>query len=102
MGMFDTFHFKNQGRQFAVQSKEFACILNDYRLGDFVEYETDAAPRCVLTYIGDHKQDWSDAACDWAIAGLWMALPEYRESVPAGYGVGAGLEVANPGERNHE
>ena len=69
MGMFDTFHFKNQGRQFAVQSKEFACILNDYRLGDFVEYETDAAPRCVLTYIEDYKQDWSDSACptEWIV-----------------------------------
>jgi hypothetical protein len=69
MGMFDTFHIQDQGRRLAIQSKEFACILNDYRLGDFVEYETDVAPRGVLTYIEDHKQKWSDTACprEWIV-----------------------------------
>jgi hypothetical protein len=198
MGMFDTFHIQDQGRRLTIQSKAFACILNDYRLGDFVEYETAVAPRGVLIYIEDHKQNWSDSACptewivlllvngcfldafvagnelaarnaaevmiklwqpperqaeaferharahfhtltiqkhaldrvskllrdyaewqareakgvadtswlgfmrhdftketwDWAIARLLMALPEYREWVPAGYGVG--VEVENP------
>lgn len=201
MGMFDTFHIQDQGRRLAVQSKQFACILNDYRLGDFVEYEI-TAPRGVQPYIEDHKQDWSDPACptewivllliegcfldayaardeaearnvaevmaklwqsperqaeafqrharahyqalttrqraldrvsgllrdyaewrereakgeadtslfgfmrhdfnketwDWAIARLLMVLPEYREWVPAGYGVGVELEAANPGK----
>jgi hypothetical protein len=69
MGMFDTFHIQDQGRRLAIQSKEFACILNDYRLGDFVEYETAVAPRGVLTYIEDHKQNWSDTACptEWIV-----------------------------------
>lgn len=201
MGMFDTFHIQDQARRLAIQSKEYACILKDYRLGDFVEYETAAAPRGVLAYIEEHKQNWSDPACptewivlllvngcfldafvageevearnaaevmvrqwqsperqaeafqrhaqahyqarvsqqhaldrisrllldyvewqereakgetdtspfsfmrhdfgketwDWAIARLLMALPEYRERVPAGYAVGAELEEANPG-----
>ena len=69
MGMFDTFHIQNQGRHLAIQSKQFACILNDYRLGDFVEFETTVAPRGVLTYIEDHKQNWSDGACptEWIV-----------------------------------
>jgi hypothetical protein len=199
MGMFDTFQIQDQGRSLAVQSKQFANMLADYRLGDFVEYEA-AAPRGVQTYIEDYKHDWSDPTCptewivlllvegcfldayvtrdeaearnvaevmaklwqsperqaeafqrhgrthfqtlrtrkraldrvsgllrdyaewrereakgeadtrflgfmrhdfsketwDWAIARLLLELPEYRERVPAGYGVGAELEVANP------
>jgi len=69
MGMFDTFHLQAQGGRLAIQSKEFACILNDYRLGDFVEYETAAAPRGVQAYIEDHKQNWSDTACptEWIV-----------------------------------
>lgn len=69
MGMFDTFHIQDQGRRLAVQSKQFARVLNDYRLGDFVEYET-AAPRGVQTYIEDHKQDWHDPACPL----IWVVL----------------------------
>ncbi|MDP2786649.1 MAG: hypothetical protein Q8O79_01020 [Pseudomonadota bacterium] len=199
MGMFDTFHIQDQGRRLAVQSKQFARMLGDYRRGDFVEYET-TAPRGVQTCIEDHKQDWSDLACptewivllliegcfldayvasdeaearnaadvmaklwqsperqaeafqrharahyqalttrqraldrvsgllrdyakwqereakgeadtsffgfmrhdfnketwDWAIARLLLELPEYREWVPAGYGVGAVLAGVNP------
>ena len=69
MGMFDTFHIQDQGRDLAVQSKEFACILNNYRLGDFVEYETDVVPRGVLAYIEDHRQNWSDTTCpkEWIV-----------------------------------
>lgn len=124
MGMFDTFHIQNQGRHIAVQSKEFACILNDYRLGDIVEYETNA-PRGIQSCVEDHKQDWRDhdyvewqereakgeadtrmfgfmrhdfskETWDWAIARLLLELPEYRKRVPAGYGVAMELEVLNP------
>ena len=70
MGMFDTFHIQDQDRHLAIQSKQFACILNDYRLGDFVEYETDVVPRGVLAYIEDHKQNWSDSTCPKE----WIAL----------------------------
>ncbi len=68
MGMFDTFHIQDQGRSLAVQSKQFACILNDYHLGDFVEYDT-TAPRGIQTCIEDHKQDWRDANCpvEWIV-----------------------------------
>jgi len=66
--MFDTFHIQDRGRCLAIQSKQFASILNDYRLGDFVEFET-SAPRGVLAYIEDHKQNWSDTACptEWIV-----------------------------------
>lgn len=68
MGMFDTFHIQDQGRQLAIQSKRFARILSDYRLGDFVEFDITAAPG-VQTYIEDHKQNWSDPACrtEWIV-----------------------------------
>jgi len=68
MGMFDTFHIQHQGRHLAIQSKQFANMLADYRLGDFVEFEITAA-RGVQTYIEDHKQNWSDPACptDWIV-----------------------------------
>jgi hypothetical protein len=68
MGMFDTFHIQDQGRRLAVQSKQFAGMLADYRLGDFVEYES-TAPHGVQTNIEDHKQDWSDPACptEWIV-----------------------------------
>jgi hypothetical protein len=68
MGMFDTFHIQDKDRLLAVQSKQFACILHDYRLGDFVEYET-TAPRGIQTCIEDHKQDWRDATCpvEWIV-----------------------------------
>jgi hypothetical protein len=68
MGMFDTFHIQDQGRLLAVQSKQFACVLGDYRLGDFVEYET-TAPHGVQTCIEDYKHDWSDPACltEWIV-----------------------------------
>jgi len=43
-------------------------MLGDYRLGDFVEYET-TAPRGVQTYIEDYKHDWSDPTCptEWIV-----------------------------------
>ncbi len=68
MGMFDTFYIQDQGRSLAVQSKQFANMLADYRLGDFVEYEA-TAPRGVQSYIEDHKQNWSDPACptEWIV-----------------------------------
>jgi hypothetical protein len=68
MGMFDTFHIQDKGRLLAVQSKQFACILNNYRLGDFVEYET-TTPRGIQTCIEDHKQNWRDATCpvEWIV-----------------------------------
>lgn len=69
MGMFDTFHIQDQGCHLAIQSKQFASMLADYRLGDFVEYET-AAPHGVQTYIEDHKQNWSDPACPT----VWIVL----------------------------
>jgi hypothetical protein len=68
MGMFDTFHIHDQGRHLAVQSKQFACILNDYQLGDFVVYET-TTPHGLQTCIGDYKNNWTDPACptEWIV-----------------------------------
>lgn len=72
MGMFDTFHVSvpdhGHGRELAVQSKAFACLLDDYRLGDFVEFE-QAAPQGVSAFVEDHKQDWRDPACplEWVV-----------------------------------
>jgi len=43
MGMFDTFHIHHQSRELAVQSKQFANVLNHYLPGDFVARdETEA------------------------------------------------------------
>jgi hypothetical protein len=68
MGMFDTFYLQDNGRTLAVQSREFACFLDDYRLGDFVSFE-GAAPMGVTAYIEDHKANWQDANCpvEWIV-----------------------------------
>ena len=68
MGMFDTFHVQDRGWELHVQSKQFARMLNEYRLGDFVEFE--AEPPCgVQPWIEEHKQDWRDPACplEWIV-----------------------------------
>ncbi|MBI5331862.1 MAG: hypothetical protein HZB71_14775 [Betaproteobacteria bacterium] len=41
MGMFDTFHIQDRGRNLDVQSKQFARVLNNYRLGDFVLFDAE-------------------------------------------------------------
>ncbi len=68
MGMYDTFHLQDRGRALAVQSKQFACMLGEYRLGDFVMFEHDP-PAGVATYVEDHKEDWQDPACpiEWVV-----------------------------------
>lgn len=68
MGMFDTFHTQDRGRQLAVQSKQFAQGLDDYRLGDFVDFDRPT-PQGVTAWIEDHKQDWRDPDCplEWAV-----------------------------------
>lgn len=68
MGMFDTFHVPHRGRDLAVQTKHFANVLNDYRLGDFVLFDADP-PRGVNAYIEDHKEDWRDQGCalEWVV-----------------------------------
>lgn len=46
MGMFDTFHIHHQSRELAVQSKQFANVLNYNLLSDFVARdETEAFQR---------------------------------------------------------
>lgn len=68
MGMFDTFHIQDRGRQLAVQSKQFAQVLGEYRLGDFVDFD-QATPTGVTAWIEDHKQDWRDPASpqEWVV-----------------------------------
>lgn len=68
MGMFDTFHIQDCGRPLAIQSKQFAQVLGEYRLGDFVEFEQDS-PTGVTAWIEGHKQDWRDPACplEWVV-----------------------------------
>jgi hypothetical protein len=41
MGMFDTFRASVAGREREVQSKDFACVLGTYRIGDQVHYDKD-------------------------------------------------------------
>lgn len=68
MGMFDTFYLQDKGRTLEVQSKEFACVLSDYRFGDFVIFDAEA-PRGVTAYIEDHKENWQDTNCpvEWIV-----------------------------------
>jgi hypothetical protein len=68
MGMFDTFYLQDKGRTLAVQSKAFACVLDDYRLGDFVSFEI-STPAGITAYIEEHKQNWQDASCplEWIV-----------------------------------
>jgi hypothetical protein len=68
MGMFDTFYLQDNGRSLAVQSREFACFLDDYRLGDFVSFE-GAAPLGVTAYIEEYKSNWQDSNCpvEWIV-----------------------------------
>ena len=39
MGVFDSFFVPYQGKEVEVQSKQFARVLAEYRLGDFVEID---------------------------------------------------------------
>lgn len=41
MGMFDTFRASVAGREREVQTKDFACVLETYRIGDQVHYGED-------------------------------------------------------------
>lgn len=68
MGMYDTFYLQDQGRTLAVQSKTFACVLGDYHLGDFVDFDLPA-PMGITAHIEDHKQDWHDPDCptEWVV-----------------------------------
>jgi hypothetical protein len=68
MGMFDTFYLQDTSRTIEVQSREFACFLDDYRLGDFVSFE-GAAPIGVTAYIEEHKINWQDSNCpvEWIV-----------------------------------
>jgi hypothetical protein len=56
MGMFDTFYLQVNGRTLDVQSREFACFLDDYRLGDFVSSEW-ATPIGITAYIEEYKSN---------------------------------------------
>lgn len=68
MGMFDTFHIQDRGRELAVQSKRFACLLDDYRIGDFVSFD-HGTPTGITAWVEDHKHDWRDPTCpvEWAV-----------------------------------
>jgi len=68
MGMFDTFHIHHQSRELAVQSKQFANVLNHYLPGDFVLFDAKT-PRGVTAWIEDHKQDWHNPDCpkEWIV-----------------------------------
>ncbi len=68
MGMFDTFYLQDNGRTLAVQSKAFACFLDDYRLGDFVNFEM-STPTGITAYIEQYRHDWQDAFCqdEWIV-----------------------------------
>jgi hypothetical protein len=66
--MIDTFYLQDKGRTLAVQSKAFACFLDDYRLGDFVTFEM-ATPAGITAYIEQYRHDWQDASCqdEWIV-----------------------------------
>lgn len=66
--MFDTFYLQYKDRTLAVQSKAFACFLDDYRLGDFVNFEMPT-PAGITAYIEQYRHDWQDASCqlEWIV-----------------------------------
>ncbi|MBK6741775.1 MAG: hypothetical protein IPG66_01900 [Hydrogenophilales bacterium] len=68
MGMFDTFHIQDRGRELAVQTKQFARVLDEYRLGDFVDFDAET-PHGVRAYIEDYKNDYNDLTCpmEWVV-----------------------------------
>jgi hypothetical protein len=68
MSMFDTFHIHDRGRELAVQSKHFACLLDEYRIGDFVSFD-HGTPTGITAWIEDHKHNWRDPTCpvEWAV-----------------------------------
>lgn len=68
MGMFDTFYLDHRGRTLDVQSNQFARVLNNYHLGDFVDFDL-ATPRGVTAYIEDYRHDHIDPNCplEWIV-----------------------------------
>jgi hypothetical protein len=68
MGMFDTFHIHDRGRELVVQSKRFACQLDEYRIGDFVSFD-HGPPTGITAWIENHKHDWRDPTCpvEWVV-----------------------------------
>lgn len=66
MGMYDTFHLQNKGRTLEVQSKAFACVLGDYRLGDFVEFDLPV-PTGITAHIEDHNWRGHDYPTEWVV-----------------------------------
>jgi hypothetical protein len=68
MGMFDTFHVQDNDRTLCVQTKQFACLLDDYRIGDLVDFEPPQ-PSGITAYIEDHRQDYRDENCpiEWVV-----------------------------------
>jgi len=68
MGMFDSFLVKHQGQEVEVQSKQFGCFLQHYRMGDFVQLDS-ATPYGVQGYVEDFKLDYRDpdVPCWWCV-----------------------------------
>jgi hypothetical protein len=57
-------------------------------LRDYAEWqEREAKAEADTSFFGFMRHDFSKETWDWAIARLLLALPEYREWVPVGYGV---------------
>jgi hypothetical protein len=66
MGMFDSLYIELDGREQEIQTKRFDCVLNHYRLGDWI----DGSLPGVRVYFdrlwldGNGKQVYSDAGCE--------------------------------------
>jgi hypothetical protein len=68
MGMFDTFHVQDNDRTVCVQTNQFACLLDEYRIGDLVDFEPPQTSG-ITAYIEDHRQDYRDDNCpiEWIV-----------------------------------
>lgn len=84
MGMFDTFRASVEGREREVQTKDFACLLKTYRIGDQVHYGKDRpeswqeGPYVIVeeanALTGETSPPWvallicEDTYCDYEVA----------------------------------
>lgn len=52
MGMFDTFRANVGGREIELKVKDFACLLETYRIGDQVHYG-EVRPEVVTDQVSE-------------------------------------------------
>lgn len=75
-----------------------SCLLRDYAA--WQEHQTNKEAETGL--FGLLRHDFNRESWDWAIARVLLALPGYREQVPASYVVAKELDKARPDEGNSD